>query len=60
MEQLAASAAKAFASLGGLLSGVAKGGWSVGQAIASKVDLSPPVITHPYIYMDLISDHGHI
>ena len=56
MEQLAASAAKAFASLGGLLSGVAKGGWSVGQAIASKVHLCPPPMT-PHIPTDLISDH---
>ncbi|GAX75250.1 hypothetical protein CEUSTIGMA_g2695.t1 [Chlamydomonas eustigma] len=37
VEQLTAGAAKALTSLGGLLSGVARGGWSVSQIIASKV-----------------------
>jgi hypothetical protein len=37
VEHLTAGAAKALTSLGGLLSGVARGGWSVGQIIASKV-----------------------
>mmetsp|Transcript_24482 Transcript_24482/g.53488 ORF Transcript_24482/g.53488 Transcript_24482/m.53488 type:complete len:850 (-) Transcript_24482:513-3062(-) len=44
VEQLATGAAKALTSIGGLLSGVAKGGWTVGQNIASKVEATTKVL----------------